>query len=399
MADLQELITDKKQEGKSIEYKREMYRLDSPDPKDKDKQREELLKDVSSFANTIGGHLIIGMDEESSIPTAVPGVPLQDHEKEILRLHQLIEQWLEPRISCGIHAVETGPGKYVLVIHVPQSLVSPHRVVHQNRFGQFWARNSKGAYAMDTSELRRAFILSETIYEQMKTFRRDRVHLIMDADTPVLTGKNAKAILHLLPLESFSARVAFDVKTLQQMATSLYPPTISTPNSRLNIDGLVMYGGGRSLKDEQVAYTQLFRNGVIEAVLSDIAGTRQQAVLSDIAGTRQQSGNLFLCTYSIENGYRTAVPRYLQCLKKLGVHAPVWCFMTLTGVRGVTIKHPNGGFQMPIDRDVLLLPETLIDDLAIDTLPILKELFDMIWNAGGQEGSCHFDAQEKWIGR
>lgn len=200
LADLQELIADKVQEGKSIDYKQAMYRLDSPNPEDKDKQREEFLKDVSSFANTIGGYLIIGMAEDKGIPTAISGVPLDDPDKEKNRLHQLIEQWLEPRISCGIHAIEVQPKQYVLVIRVQQSLVSPHRVVYQKQFGQFWARNSAGAYRMDTSELRRAFTLSETIFEQIKAFRKERVRLIMAGETPVPMDATSKAILHLIPL-------------------------------------------------------------------------------------------------------------------------------------------------------------------------------------------------------
>ena len=187
IADLQELIADMVREGKSIDYKQAMYRLDDPDDKVRDRQREELLKDVSSFANTIGGHLIIGMSEDDQIPMSVIGVPIDDLDKEKNRVDQLIAQWLEPRISYDIHSIEVEPGKHVLVIRLPQSLVSPHRVVYQRQFGQFWARNSTGAYAMDTSELRRAFTLSETLIEQIKGFRKERVHLIMEGETPAPT--------------------------------------------------------------------------------------------------------------------------------------------------------------------------------------------------------------------
>jgi len=37
----------------------------------------------------------------------------------------------------------------------------------------------------------------------------------------------------------------------------------------------------------------------------------------------------------------------------------------------------------PIDRDILYLPEALIDDLSVNVLTILRPLFDMIWNRLG----------------
>ena len=55
-ADLVALIQAGKPEGLDIEYKRDPY-----GPADKD--RKEAAKDITSFANTHGGHLIIGMVE------------------------------------------------------------------------------------------------------------------------------------------------------------------------------------------------------------------------------------------------------------------------------------------------------------------------------------------------
>ena len=64
LADLQSLVTNAVSEGTTIEYKRDFYNLDVPNPQQKVKQHEEMLKDISSFANTIGGDLIIGIDEK-----------------------------------------------------------------------------------------------------------------------------------------------------------------------------------------------------------------------------------------------------------------------------------------------------------------------------------------------
>jgi hypothetical protein len=379
IADLQQLIADNVQEGKAIDYKRVMYRLDSrksldsPKTDDKDVQREEFLKDVSSFANTIGGHLIIGMAEEKSIPTDILGVPLENHETEILRLHELIDQWIEPRISCSIYAVETEPGKYVLVVRVPQSLVSPHRVVYQNRFGQFWARNSKGAYAMDTSELRRAFTLSETLFEQIKEFRRERTRLVLNGETPVQIADGAALILHLIPLDSFAARLDFSVDILKRNSSHIFALKALGRAQRVNIDGIVISPGGGTI---QSGYTQIFRNGVIEAVLGNITKPIN-------------NGQGMLLTIGIiQTALLNSLGEYLQPFQGLGIRPPVWCFLTLTRVKGAGIQS-DADFEekLPIDRDNLYLPEVLLDDLSVNITKVLRPLFDMIWNAAGWEKS------------
>jgi predicted HTH transcriptional regulator len=51
-------------EGVLLDYKSDIYGRADADVR-------EFLKDVSSFANTAGGHLIIGIDESGGIPTAI----------------------------------------------------------------------------------------------------------------------------------------------------------------------------------------------------------------------------------------------------------------------------------------------------------------------------------------
>ena len=53
-ADLNDLIVADVPEGLAIEYKRDPYGFSDADKK-------EALKDITSFANAAGGHLVIGM--------------------------------------------------------------------------------------------------------------------------------------------------------------------------------------------------------------------------------------------------------------------------------------------------------------------------------------------------
>lgn len=56
--DVQRLITSGVPEGLRIDYKRDTYKANDG---------REFLKDISSFANTRGGYLLIGVTEENGI--------------------------------------------------------------------------------------------------------------------------------------------------------------------------------------------------------------------------------------------------------------------------------------------------------------------------------------------
>lgn len=66
-SDLLEQISAGVPEGVLVDYKRSMYGGSDSDTK-------EFLKDISSFANTSGGHLVIGLDETAGIPTSAFGL-------------------------------------------------------------------------------------------------------------------------------------------------------------------------------------------------------------------------------------------------------------------------------------------------------------------------------------
>jgi predicted HTH transcriptional regulator len=83
-------------EGVLVDYKREMYGRTDADVR-------EFLKDLSSFANTAGGHLIIGMDETAGIPTVLTPLIGMDSDQELQRLENMARDGLEPRIAGIAH--------------------------------------------------------------------------------------------------------------------------------------------------------------------------------------------------------------------------------------------------------------------------------------------------------
>ncbi|MFC1492299.1 helix-turn-helix domain-containing protein [Nitrospinota bacterium] len=137
--DLQNLIDTEVREGTTIDYKREIS-LDTGD------EKREFLADVSSFANAAGGDLVIGMDEENGAPSAYPGLDLPDPDSEILRIENLIRSGIAPRLpGIAIKLILLDGGRFVMVIRIGRSWVSPHRVIFRSH-DKFYGRNSGGKY-------------------------------------------------------------------------------------------------------------------------------------------------------------------------------------------------------------------------------------------------------------
>jgi hypothetical protein len=57
------------------------------------------------------------------------------------------------------------------------------------------------------------------------------------------------------------------------------------------------------------------------------------------------------------------------------------------------------GDVYPIDRDMLLLPEVVIENYNVEAQHILKPCFDSIWNACGLSESLNYDENGDWKAR
>lgn len=109
---LRQLISDG--EGVRLEFKR---RFTSP---------EKIAKELCAFANTQGGYLLFGVDDDGSIV----GV---DSEKEQIELVQrAADFFIEPPLSVRVEVVEI-EWKDVVVVIVEPSPERPHTVVEHDR--------------------------------------------------------------------------------------------------------------------------------------------------------------------------------------------------------------------------------------------------------------------------
>lgn len=281
--DLQELINNKIMEGKKYDYKKEKIG-------DTIGARKEFLSDISSFSNCVGGHLIIGIEEDKGVPIKIGGISVDDEDAEKNRLDQMIQTGLQPRMipSHQIHILTLENLQKVVVIRIYKSLTKPHMVTFQNS-NKFFSRNSHGKYLLDVGEIRNLFLMSESAIQRIKEFRLDRLGVINRGETNI-PPTSAKSVMHIVPLSVSDSSNLIDVNAFDKYDL-LMPMRTERYNKRYNFDGLLLYTNSYD-KTESYTYSQLFRNGCIESVetytlrikegnVKGIPGTKFEQVLID----------------------------------------------------------------------------------------------------------------------
>lgn len=367
--DLKNLIVTGVPEGMAIEYKRDIYGRADADVR-------EFLKDVTAFANSVGGDIVIGMEEEGGIPISLKSISSTDRDTEIQRLDSLLRDGIEPRIpGVRIRAIDISSGGFVLVIRVPKSWRPPHRVSARNT-NRFFVRNSSGVHEASVDELRVLFNFSAAAIERARAIRGERVAKILANSGSVdLSNERGKLIVHIVPLSAFSGVASVDLRQAHSLRE--YLPLISGTGMRpqFNFDGFINIWVGTSCS----GYTQLFRNGVIEATRCGIL--------------RHDRGRWLLPARHFEKYLLSAIRTYLEAAKLLSIDPPLIVMLTVDGMHGAELgiaEHESSyDPQVPINRSLLELPEIVIDGYgtANDYDQAIRPAIDALWNASGYPGS------------
>lgn len=377
LANIESLINNGIPEGLRIEYKSQLYT-------NSDASKKEFLKDISSFANTSGGYLFIGIEESSGSPTSL--CPLQfDPDSEILRLQNLIQSGIEPRIyGVRIKSIEHETGS-VVVVHIPLSTDRPHRV-HAYGTNRFHGRNSAGVYELSTNELRHLFNSGRDMISRVRDFRQDRLSKIVGREIPMsLEDSRGKLVVHIVGSSFDGESTLVDLQKAHADYTKFVPLAVNSISSRYNFDGLLVYDGDSPCH----SYTQVFRTGAIETLKGDIWIERDDKRL--------------LFASDIEENIIGLVPRYIARFSELDVVPPYFVMISLLGVGNSKIPIPSEYTTMRksalIHADTLILPEIKLDRVLEreEFATALRPVFDVMWNASGISKSVNYDDQGNWI--
>ncbi len=375
--DIEALVANGVQEGRTLEYKEAL-------PANSDDDKREFLADVSSLANASGGDVPYGVEERrdnngkaTGIPEKATGLAQVNTDQEMRRLDQIMRDGVQPRIAGvhirPVHGFSDGP---LLLIRIQKSYTAPHTVTFKN-LSRFFSRNSAGKYQLDVAEIRAAFALSESLPERIRRFRADRVAQIVASETPAPLNDGGKLVLHLLPLTALDPTSHVDTEHVVAEVTQLRPMHSSGYDMRYNFDGFLTFNSD-SKSGICHGYVQFFRSGAIEAVDSRIL--------------IHPDGSRFFPVGAVERELIEGMKRYLSAYERLQIEPPIIVVISLLGVRGYCIR--AGQFKdarASFDRDTLLLPDLLIDDLSVGVETLLKPAFDAMWQGSRWRRCFNYD--------
>ena len=376
--DIQALIVSAACETTTLEFKRDL-------PGNGDEAKKEFLADVSALANTSGGDLLFGIDEEDGCAASIVGIGTTETDSELLRLGNILSTGLEPRIrhSAKVVTCETGS---VLVLRVEKSWNAPHRVVFK-ALDRFYGRSGTRKYPLDVQQLRSAFVENATVADRMRNFRAERLASIIGGASFLPTPPNPKFVLHLLPLEAFFSTPQHDLRQGLPV-DALRPLTGGGWHTRLTFEGQMAYSPSRD-GSLSTSYLHFYRTGVIEMVDASL-----------LSYTLPESNQRYVPGIGFERLMITGVQRGLQLLRQVGANAPVAVAITLTDVKGMILGLDDAWrydvTAHPILNDHLFLPDSVLPQLDGPVDPIVRPLADLVWNACGMPQSLHFDEAGTW---
>lgn len=371
---IRDLIAHRRREGRTLDFK---AKLDLSD-----KGRQSLADDICAFANTVGGDLVFGMvgdrDGDSAVASDIDPIVVEDLDAELLKLTNFLRDAIEPRVTTTLlsHAVPLAGGGHVVVLRVGLSPNAPHRVLRNNHF---YLRNSVGKETMDIHAIRTAFAFADGLVERAIRFRDDRLARLELNHGSIPVADGPRVIVHVVPVLALTRQDAHSAPELLRASIGL--ARIKSCGSKLsaarvNLDGVVCEGPRQPQRD-YAGYVQLFRNGSVELI-----GTDFMLTVDD-----ERTGIIEPSMYEFPL-VRLDFPAIAQTLASLGVPAPAYVFVSLTGIhRRLVHVRQEGGYSvnraLPIYVDQILPPPAYIEDFGADPLAALRPALDVIWNAVG----------------
>jgi len=142
---IQQLIANQVEESLTLEYKAANALVRDS------KSRDEITKDVSAMANSAGGVIIYGLQENRNGDLRLP------ERIDVIDQTALSKEWLEqvisnvrPRIQeLKIYSLQVHPGRGIYVVEIPQSTTA-----HQAADKRYYKRYNFQSVAMEDHEVR-----------------------------------------------------------------------------------------------------------------------------------------------------------------------------------------------------------------------------------------------------
>jgi tellurite resistance protein len=371
------LISMRRREGATLEYKKEAYKHD-------DRGAKEFLLDACMFANSGGGDIVIGISElrdDKGNATGYPdaevtlGIELANPEQQLLSYESQILDAIDERVAIKLRAIPCG-NLYILIVRVPNSLAKPHRVHYQGRT-YFPARRERRRYEMNAREIKELVMRTASQSEKAETMVNSAVQVTEWSDrSPLLVAA-------LLPVFSSNFCVdlqSSDVRNAFAHLSVNTQPDEYVPQPNYTVDGL----SKRAFRNGTLS---LGHNGLLKLFGSVPSGFNETHAMS-----------VFMPT-AIDIFLRGLVIGAEKVLAAAGLGAPVLLQVSLLVRQSFYPKYSDWDDPIKLPPRDHYFPSIALTAIGPGAETQIKPLCDHIHQAFGRVGSPSFDAEGNWIPR
>lgn len=363
-------------ESKTLDFKRELKIKDD---------KKGFLTDICAMANTEGGVIVYGIEEEmdenkkgTGVAGKIVGIPVQNKDILSQQIEETIQSNTDPKITTiGVHFV-TVDGVEVLLVGVGKFIGLPYMLTLSNKF---YKRRNTGNYPVDTKELNDLFMNNFILKDRANNFVKNRITEVLEGNIIGSLNRATPFFLHIIPLGHFEENVVdlTDVRNVQFLQPKLLNYFSSPGPLRYNLDG------GISTSSDQkgiCSYCQIFRDGTFEFYTSMF-----HTKIRDDEPTR-------LFGSSIEQIIFQSIESALEVYKHFSLEPPFAIFVSVLNTSGTVMLNDGREFmfrQTIIDRQSIVLPPLVITSTQSDLWQVLKPTFDILWQSGGYAKSPYYN--------
>ncbi|WP_333837472.1 AlbA family DNA-binding domain-containing protein [Novosphingobium sp.] len=340
---IEALVTFQRSESRTLDFKEAF-------PAGDHKGVRDFLADVTAFANTDGGDIVVGVREDKNGTAAeVIGIARDGLDQELRRIDDQLRALVDPRVpQFTVRELGRPDGRVVLVMRVGASLIAPHRVAH-DKSSRFYRRANRSNFEMSTAEIRQAFAASQDFPKRVRELHHKAVEAITGKDMPTRLLDRPALILTVAPLSVL--REARDIAVSRDYAV-LPPDPMGGIHYRVGLDGLIVLVDVDE-KQGARAWSVNHRLGYV-----------------DLAWTigREADGKKTVYPKTVVDHLPGAARSTIARLRHYGIEGPWIAMATLKGIKDYRMILGDGYPVGPAWQDSAYLGEVVDDVMAEDAL-------------------------------
>jgi hypothetical protein len=347
-ADLEALVRSDRGEGRTLDFKVALSTGDH-------KGTRDFLADVTAFANTDGGDIVIGIaEDDNGNAGSIVGIARDGLDERLRGLEDQLRTLVDPRVpDFRTHIVDCPDGRVVVVMRVGSSLIAPHRVAF-DKSSRFYRRASRANFEMSTAEIRQAFAAAADMPKQLRDLHRRAVTITDGTDMPVRLLDRPAAILTIAPLAVL--REPRDIAVTCDYA--VFPPRVGHPNFVVGLDGVIVHAPVEEAARGTRAWSINQRRGYV-----DFAWTLGH----------EKDGTRFVWPANLEDHLFGTARSTLARLGTYGIGGPWTAMVSVKGLHGYQLYLDDDQLSASAWQDSAFLGDIIDDRLSEETfLPILE---------------------------